>query len=260
MGTDREEVTGKILTFANLVSLVRLLLLPVFWVLYVNYGEGVLAFIVIMVAALTDLLDGQIARSTHTVSRFGKFFDPFVDRIFIIVAVVAIFVVGRLPFWIMLLLLLRDLLMLLLTLYQRHVYKRDFRVIFVGKLTTALLMIGFCMLVLGWPVVPGAGLTDLSFFPAWGSGSSFLGYWFLYVALIFSWIAAAIYFYQGTRPLPVPKTAKSAALQKGGARGSDLPPIAAANKASSSANADQRFAGNEVREGSETKPPKPRAG
>jgi cardiolipin synthase len=196
----RQEVTKKILTIPNLLSLLRLLLLPVFFVLLVQYHNNVMAFIVILVASLTDLVDGSIARATHTVSKLGQLLDPFVDRVFIILGVIAVFAAGRVPLWILILLLGRDACMLVLTIYQKRRFNRDFEVIFLGKLTTALVMAGFCSLVLEWPLLSGIGVVELSFLPGWGVAQAPLGIWLLYVGVVVSWITGVIYLYRGTRP------------------------------------------------------------
>jgi cardiolipin synthase len=198
----RQTVTGKIFTIPNLLSLVRLILLPVFFVLLVQYENNVMAFLVILAASLTDLIDGPIARATHTVSRLGQWLDPFVDRVFIIVGIIAIYVAGRVPLWILLLLLGRDACMLVLTVYQKRRFNRNFKVIFLGKFTTALVMAGFCSLVLWWPILPSAHIIDISFLPGWGSVEAPLGVWLLYAGVIVSWITAAIYLYRGLKPDP----------------------------------------------------------
>jgi cardiolipin synthase len=214
----RQEVTKKILTVPNLLSVIRLLLLPVFFVLLVRYHNNVMAFIVILVAALTDLIDGSIARATHSVSKLGQQLDPFVDRVFIIVGVIAIFAAGRVPLWVLILLLGRDACMLVLTIYQKRRFGRDFEVVFLGKVTTALIMAGFCSLVLEWPVLPGIGVVKLSFLPGWGASAAPFGIWLLYAGIPVSWITAAIYLYRGTRPNRAISTAAVAAVSdEGGA-------------------------------------------
>ena len=197
----QQEVTKRIFTIPNLLSVVRLLLLPVFFVLLVQYQNNALAFIILLVASLTDLVDGFIARATHSVSRLGQWLDPFIDRVFIVVSIIAVFVAGRVPLWILVILLARDACMLVLTIYQQRRYGRSFEVIFIGKLTTALLMAGFCSLVLYWPMLPGLNLVEISFLPGWGASPALLGIWLLYVGLVFSLLTAAIYLWRGLRPV-----------------------------------------------------------
>jgi cardiolipin synthase len=195
----QQTVTKKVFTIPNLLSLIRLFLLPVFFVLLVQYENNILAFIVLLVAALTDLIDGSVARATHTVSKLGQLLDPFVDRVFIIVGIIAIFVAGRVPLWMLVLLLGRDACMLALTIYQKRRFDRDFKVVFLGKLATALVMAGFCSLVLWWPLLPGAGLVELPFLPGWGADVAPLGIWLLYGGVLFSLITAVIYLHRGLR-------------------------------------------------------------
>lgn len=216
----QQEASHKIFTIPNFLSLIRLLLLPVFFVLLVQYQNNVLAFIVLLIASLTDMVDGSVARATHTVSRLGQWLDPFVDRIFIVMGVVAIYVAGRLPLWILILLIGRDACMLLLTIYQKRRFNRDFKVIFIGKMTTALLMAGFCSLVLFWPVLPGAGLLSVGFLPGWGTDPTPLGMWLLYLGIVFSLITACVYLYKGTRPNKADK--QGAVEEKGVVKGESV--------------------------------------
>jgi cardiolipin synthase len=213
----QQTVSKRVFTIPNLLSLIRLFLLPVFFVLLVQYENNVLAFIVLLVASLTDLVDGSIARATHTVSKLGQLLDPFVDRVFIIVGIIAIFVSGRVPLWILLLLLGRDAVMLVLTVYQKRRFNRDFEVIFLGKVTTALVMAGFCSLVLWWPVLPGANVADIPFLPGWGSTAAPLGIWLLYLGVIASWITGAIYLRRGLRPSPHHRDGKAVASRQNAA-------------------------------------------
>jgi cardiolipin synthase len=210
----RQEVTKRIFTVPNLLSLLRLLLLPVFFVLLVQYHNNVMAFIVILVASLTDLIDGSLARATNTVSKLGQQLDPFVDRIFIIVGAIAIFAAGRVPLWVLVLLLGRDACMLVLTIYQKSRFGRDFEVIFLGKFTTALVMAGFCSLVLEWPLLPGIAVVELPFLPGWGAAAAPLGIWLLYVGVVISWVTGAIYLYRGTRPTKQERDAEKRAQQE----------------------------------------------
>jgi cardiolipin synthase len=206
----KQQVTNEIFTLANTVSAARLLLMPVFCVLLVGYQQNGKAFLVLMVAALTDLIDGQLARFTNTVSKLGIQLDPFVDRIFIVVAVITIYAVGRLPLWMLASFILRDAVMLVLAIYQKKRYDRDFEVIFLGKLTTALAMAGLCSLVALWPSLPGLRLVEAAWLPGMGAPSAPLGYLVLYVAMACSWVSAVIYVLHGLAK-PTPETGLQAA-------------------------------------------------
>ena len=73
-----------ILTIPNLLSLFRLLLIPVYIVIYLNARETyeyLLSGAILAVSCLTDLIDGKIARRFHMISNFGKLLDPFADKL-----------------------------------------------------------------------------------------------------------------------------------------------------------------------------------
>jgi len=72
---------NRILTVANGLSLIRVLLVPLFIYFYHFRGMEVASIVVLVVCFLTDLLDGPIARTMHQVSRVGKILDPVADKI-----------------------------------------------------------------------------------------------------------------------------------------------------------------------------------
>lgn len=192
---EQEEVHHTIYSVANLVTIVRLLLVPFFFsVLIAGNGSRsrLTAFVIYAVAASTDWIDGQIARRTNTVTQFGKIVDPLVDRLLLASGVVGLYLIGVLPLWVPVLLVLRDLYLL----YGAYVLER-YRVIlpvtYIGKLTTAVLLFGFSLLIAGWPVVPGLGLVSSSWLPGFGSDRVSLGIWFVYAGSILSLSAAANY-------------------------------------------------------------------
>ncbi len=80
--TIRERLRPKeIFTVPNLLSFVRLLLIPFFVVLYLKYENYIAATGVIIISALTDVVDGRIARRYNMISDFGKFLDPLADKL-----------------------------------------------------------------------------------------------------------------------------------------------------------------------------------
>lgn len=200
--TEEEQVLDKVLTAPNVITLVRLLLLPLFlWLLFAT-PYHIAALVVYAVAASTDWVDGQVARRTHQVSKLGKLFDPFVDRLLIAVGVIAIFILGRLPLWILVYLVVRDLCLLLGGRYLLARIGKVPPVVYVGKFATAFIMIGFCLLLLGMPMLPGLGLADApAWLPGFGGDEALLGIWFVYAGLVCSIIAFVIYVIKGVRLL-----------------------------------------------------------
>lgn len=127
-----EEASNRIFTVPNVISAIRLCLVPVFLVLLLH-GYDLMATFLYALAAGTDWIDGQIARRTHTVSKLGQLLDPAVDRILMIAGVAGLFVVGRLPLWIILVVLLRDLLLLVGGALLIKAYRIRVAVVFPGQ-------------------------------------------------------------------------------------------------------------------------------
>ena len=194
MGT---EPSNRVLTVPNLLTLLRLLLLPVYFVLFTVYHNDVAAFVVFLIAASTDFLDGVAARALNQVSRLGQQFDPLVDRLLIIIGVIGVFIMGRVPLWLLGVLIVRDIIMLALTLYQQARFNISFKVVFIGKLTTALIMAGFCLLIINLPLLPGLGLVQSNMLPGWGENPASPGIWLLYVGTVCSCISAIFYLKRG---------------------------------------------------------------
>ena len=80
------------LTVPNLLSLIRILLIPVFGVLFYN-GEALWAVVVLVLSGLTDLFDGKIARRFNQIRELGKLLDPVADKLTQITIAVVIFLV-----------------------------------------------------------------------------------------------------------------------------------------------------------------------
>lgn len=162
--TPESEVTNRIFTAANVVSFIRLCMVPVYLVLLLD-GHDILATFIFALAASTDFIDGQLARRTHTVSRLGRLLDPAVDRALMVFGVVGLLLVGRLPVWIVALVIARDLLLIVGGAYLGARYKARVAVIFPGKVATTLLFVGFAGLLLNWPLVAGLAVCDFAWLP-----------------------------------------------------------------------------------------------
>lgn len=194
-GVDAHSVdhSRDIYTAANVITLLRLVLVPIAFAVLISGRNDNLAFVLFALAASTDWLDGQIARRTGTVTVIGKAIDPLVDRFLLAAGVVGLYLVDRLPAWVMVVLVLRDVYLLYGAWRLEHEYNRRLAVTFLGKLTTATLLVGFADLILGWPMVPGLGLVDLEWLPGFGSTPVILGTWFVYLGVVFSLVSAGQY-------------------------------------------------------------------
>lgn len=147
------------LTVPNLLSILRMGLVPFFIIAVVN-GESRKALVIFMVAGLTDALDGFIARFYHQQSLLGTYLDPIADKLLLTAAYVVLSIPGLnpaflIPFWVTVLVIARDVLILLvgLILYLA-LGVRSFRPTLVSKLTTAV-QVATVILVLLAGVAPG---------------------------------------------------------------------------------------------------------
>jgi cardiolipin synthase len=187
------EHSHDIYTIANIITVLRLILVPLFFTVLINGKNSELAFILFAVAASTDWLDGQIARRTGTVTAIGKAIDPLVDRLLIASGVIGLYVVDRLPLWIPVVLVARDLALGYGVWRLETIYHQRTPVTIVGKWTTAVLLIGFADLILGWPMVSGLGLVESPALPGLGSQPAVLGIWFVYAGVVLSIVSAVGY-------------------------------------------------------------------
>ena len=178
-----EEVIDAVFTVPNIISFVRLCMAPVFLVLLLN-GFNIEATVVYAIAAGTDFVDGKIARATHTVSRIGQLLDPFVDRLLMLTGVFGLLLCGRLPVWIVLLILARDLFMLVGGAYLLKKYGIRVAVIYPGKVATTFLFVGCAGLLLNMPLITGLGWVDASWLPGFNAMMCSWGIWFVYAGLI----------------------------------------------------------------------------
>ncbi len=186
-----------ILTLANVITFCRLGLTCAFLVLFAGGTHRTLALVCYVVAATTDFLDGQIARRTQTVSWLGKIMDPIMDRILLFTGVIGLLIVGELPAWVPVFVIGRDVYLALGGMVLQRYQKRPVDVSYVGKAATALLMFGFCDLLLGLPRIEGLGLVDVPWLPGLNDQGAALGILFVYAGVVFSAATALIYTREG---------------------------------------------------------------
>ncbi len=200
MGKNLEAVTNDIFTLPNLISFIRLCMIPAYFILLLN-GFDLLATFLFALAACTDFLDGQIARRTHKVSRLGQFLDPTVDRLLMVFGVVGLLVVGRLPLWIIIVVVIRDAYLLVGGAYLLFRWKKRIPVIYLGKFATTFLFLGFAGLLLNVPRFPGVGIVDAAWLPGFNAELVSWGIWSVYIGLVLTLIAAVVYTVKGWRAL-----------------------------------------------------------
>ena len=192
------QVSDKILTIPNVVSFVRLCLVPLYLVLLFD-GRNVAAAIVFGIAAGSDFIDGQIARRTNSVSKLGQLLDPAVDRVLMISGVLGVCAVGRVPLWAVVFIVARDLYLLYGGVVLTFKYHRRVPVIFAGKVATTLLFVGFGFLLLNMPQVTGLAILETSLLPGFNASQVSIGIWFVYAGLFISLFTTAHYIYSARK-------------------------------------------------------------
>ena len=130
------------LTPANQLTLLRMLLIPVFAIL-VTYGHLGLSLVVFSIAGLTDLLDGLIARRTGQKTTLGTWLDPMADKLllttmFVVLTLPLDHLANRIPLWLTLLVISRDVgIVATVAIVNLAVGRRTFMPSFLGKAATA---------------------------------------------------------------------------------------------------------------------------
>ena len=192
-----ENPSTQVFTIANVITFCRLGLTVAFLALFAGGIHRTAALVCYVVAATTDFLDGQIARRTQTVSWLGKIMDPVMDRILLFTGVLGLLIVGDLPLWVPIFVIGRDVYLALGGLILQRFRRRPVDVAYIGKVATALLMFGFCDLLLGLPQIPGLGLLEASWLPGLNSQPAALGILFVYAGVICSLATAIVYTREG---------------------------------------------------------------
>lgn len=173
----------RILTVPNALSALRILLVPVFLWLVLVPERDLLAIGVLLISGITDYLDGKLARTLGQTSKIGAILDPVADRLYILAAVVGLGLREVIPWWLAVLVPLRDVLLFSLVPFLRTRGYSSLPVHFLGKAATAGLLYAFPLLLLGDGQGTVADLANVFgwAFTIWGVGL----YWWAGVLYVF---------------------------------------------------------------------------
>jgi cardiolipin synthase len=188
----RNQVSSRIFTIPNVLSFIRLLLVPVFLGLIVAGQDG-FALLVLVVSSATDYLDGVLARGLNQVSRLGQLLDPAADRLFIFAALIGLAIRDVIPWWLFVIIVGRDVMLLVLGIVLANHGYGPLPVHHLGKIATFSLFYALPILMIGqafpatvWLVAPIGWA-----FALWGA--------FLY------WWAGIIYLLETVRVIRIPR-------------------------------------------------------
>jgi CDP-diacylglycerol--glycerol-3-phosphate 3-phosphatidyltransferase len=204
----------EILTPANIVTTIRIVLIPVFvflllapwpsWApdpLFAQLIKPWIAAGMFALLALTDSLDGYLARSRNEVTNLGKFLDPLADKILVTAALLALIELGKLPAWIALIIIARDFLVSGL----RMVASAENEVIaasYLGKFKTVFQIIAMIMFI----VKDSRIWFDL--LPQLAVAINILSWVVMLIALALTLISMVDYFIKSASILGIPVNAK----------------------------------------------------
>ena len=197
-----EATPARLTSPANLLGLLRIGLTPVVIALLVLPfdGAGIIAFVVFVVAAVTDFLDGRIARARGEVSSYGVFMDQTADKVLVAGVLIAMVQVGLVPAWMTALILIREFVIQ----GVRQLAASDSVVIsarLLGKSKTMVTLAAMAILLLAFDAAHGGPLASLGI----RSALETIGFWLMVLATIltvvsgYDYVAGAWSMLVGTR-------------------------------------------------------------
>ncbi len=137
------EPQDRILTLPNLVTLIRLLLIPIFVYLSWSRSRLIIGGLLLGLIGATDWIDGYLARRLNQTSTVGKVIDPSADRLLLIAAGIVSFHDNLIPTWLLLVIFAREIAVSSVVGTVAVKFKRRLDVVYYGKAGTLLMMCGF---------------------------------------------------------------------------------------------------------------------
>jgi CDP-diacylglycerol--glycerol-3-phosphate 3-phosphatidyltransferase len=183
-----EQGRKEIFNLPNTITLLRICVIPLLFLILLSPGRTLSLFIAIVyiIAALTDLIDGYIARRYGMVTKIGKLLDPIADKIIVSTAMILMIPMGHIPAWIVAIIIIRDIAVN----GVRSIASSDDSVVSaskLGKLKTLFQNIALSALIIHYPL--------------FGIDAHLVGIIVLYIALlltVWSGVDYVLKFYRGT--------------------------------------------------------------
>nr|WP_233551000.1 CDP-alcohol phosphatidyltransferase family protein [Cryobacterium melibiosiphilum] len=176
----------------NVLSLLRLLLVPVFLYLLAE-GHDAGALLVLAFSSATDFLDGYIARRFNQITRLGQLLDPAADRLYIFAALIGLALRDLVPWWLVAVVVGRDVFMLVVGVVLANYGFGPLPVHLLGKIAT------FCLFYALPVIMLGQAFPEL----AWWSGP--VGWAFGLWGAFLYWWAGIIYLIETVRVTRIPR-------------------------------------------------------
>ncbi len=179
--TQQKTFRQELMTVPNMLSILRLLLVPVFLVLLLSNNSG-WALITLVVASATDYLDGLLARVLNQQTRLGQLLDPAADRLYILATLVGLAYTEHIPVWLPFVIVSRDVLLAATYPMLAKLGYGPLPVHYLGKAGTFALLYAFPLLLMAdvWADARNVILPLAWAFAIWGIG---LYWWSGYIYL-----------------------------------------------------------------------------
>ena len=148
----------------NILTTMRLFLVPFFaYFMLTSNGTNnnmVIAVIIFLFSGITDIVDGYIARKYNMITDFGKIYDPFVDKLMQITALVCLVIKGLIPIWLLVLVIIKEVTMIIVggVLYTKKIVVSSN---WYGKLSTVVFYSIVVIIILFNKAIPNWGMISL---------------------------------------------------------------------------------------------------
>jgi cardiolipin synthase len=170
LAADPQIATDRVWTVPNILSMLRLVGVPVFLVLILAFEADGWALAVLFLSGLSDWLDGKLARMLNQTSSLGALLDPLADRLYMVTTPLAFAIRDFVPWWVVILLFARDGILALTLPVLKARGLGPLPVTYIGKAATFALMYAFPMILAGqWDSTVSRVMLALGYaFLAWG--------------------------------------------------------------------------------------------
>ena len=169
---------SKLLNVPNALTGLRALGIPLFVYLALVLEADGWAILTLAIGGATDYFDGKIARAWGQESRFGELADPSIDRLYILATLIVLYLREAIPFWVIALLLARDLILAIITIALTAKSLPPLKVTYLGKAATFNLLYAFPFLL-------------LALHPGWAGTAAYIFGW------SFTWWGVGLYLFTG---------------------------------------------------------------
>ena len=157
-------MNSSLISVPNALTFLRFLGIPLFIYLTLSVHADGWAIVVLAIGGATDYFDGKLARAWNQTSRFGELADPAIDRLYIFATLIVFLVRDILPWWVIALLIGRDITLAVITALMKLKGHNPFTVTYLGKAATFNLLYAFPFLLLA----QGDGiLSSIAFVLGW---------------------------------------------------------------------------------------------